>query len=115
MTAAKKAAKKAAPPANPTVTFMGRALEVKVPTPETLVRWAKDISSLEKGGDMDLERLNGLITRMWDVIHGLVVHEADREWLRQGVDRNEISVLTAHSIVSDAAESQQNRAARRAK
>lgn len=121
MTATKKAIPPAvaAMPANRTVLFMDRKIEVKAPTPETLAMWGRDIQKFlntdKKADNTDLVAYADLMDRLWDKLFSIVVSAKDVEWLRKGKDNNDISLLTAHSIMTDAMQVYENRAARRAK
>jgi hypothetical protein len=103
-------------PENRTVEFEGRNIEVKAPSPETLVLWGRDIQAFQKNKTVqDLEVYGNLLDRLWEALLGVVANEEDRQWLREGVKKNEISMMTAHAIMSGAMEAYENRAARRAK
>lgn len=121
MTATKKATPAAVGvmPANRTVTFMDRRIEVKAPTPETLAMWGRDIQKFmqadKKADHTDLVAYADLMERLWDKLFSIVVKQPDRDWLRKGKDNNDISLLTAHQIMSDAMQAYESRAARRAK
>jgi hypothetical protein len=122
MTATKKATPAAAVvvmPASRTVTFMDRRIEVKAPTPETLATWGRDIQRFmdndKKAAHTDVEAYADLMDQLWDKLFSIVVHDEDVEWLRQGIRKNDVSILTAHQIMSDAMQAYENRAARRAK
>jgi hypothetical protein len=97
------------------VTYAGREIEVRQPTPEQMIRWGQSAKAFESEGvDTDFDMLNENLNRLWGVILSVVTRESDREWLCAGRDSGDVSILTAHSIVTDASNAFGNRETRRA-
>ena len=101
------------------VTFLDRPMEVKAPTPETLARWGRDIQKFEQHKNVssaeDMAAYADLVDNLWDALFGLFIHDEDIKWMKEGVKKNDISILNAHTIMTQAAGAYENRAARRGK
>lgn len=121
---AKAEAPVAEPATEPTefVTFLGREIEVRLPTAEQLVAWN---STLTKISGMDesnatMEEAMKAIGRVVRVLDSVVVKDVDKEWLEDGRIDGIVTVENSSQIVIDAIEkfklsAPTNRAARRVK
>ena len=96
-----------------TVTYAGRQIEVRQPTPEQMIRWGRSAKVFE-GENADFDLLDEHVTKLWNVILSVVASEDDRRWLREAADSGDVSILTAHSIVTDASKAFGSRETRRA-
>jgi hypothetical protein len=112
-------------PVNKTVTFKGREIEVKKPTPEQLYAWERLLKKLEvlakEAATVDQART--LLDRCYKIINSVVAKEDDRLFLEDGALDGTVTIEESASIVLDALKVYEdeltpepaNRAARRAK
>lgn len=110
-----------------TVSFQGRDVKVKLPTPEQLLAWERLLGKLEKVSKeaATVDSLKTILNRVTRIIDSVVVEEADREWLEDGRMDGTVTIENASQIVLDALKAYEeagetpagpmNRAARRAK
>jgi hypothetical protein len=110
-----------------TVTFQGREIKVKLPTPEQLLAWERLLAKLEKVSKeaATVDSLKTILNRVTRIIDSVVVSEDDREWLEDGRMDGTVTIENASTIVLDALKAYEedgqtpagpmNRAARRAK
>lgn len=107
------------------VTFLGRKIEVKLPTPEQLIAWDRvlgKLANLDPKAEVSMERAAALLGRLVKVIDAVVMHEEDREWLEDGRMSGTVTSENSSQIVLDAIDlykaempEADNRAARRRK
>lgn len=126
-TKAVKAAVKEAEPAtaeHKTITFLGRKMAVKLPTPDQIVAWESLLRRLKA---LDPETATGeqalkLLSRSNKIVDSMIVSDDDKEWLEDGRIEGTVTTENSQQIVLDALKAYEmdapepdNRAARRAR
>lgn len=105
------------------LTFAGRQLWVKMPSPEQLLVWKRTLKQLQGA---DVEGWNGeqvmkALERTRLIIDSLLVHDTDKEWLDDEMLEGNIKLMETAGIINgtvalfaEAAEKDGNRETRRA-
>jgi hypothetical protein len=105
------------------IDFQGRAMWVKMPSPEQLLVWKRTLKKLQ---DADTEGWNGeqamiALERTRKIIDSVLVNKADVEWLDDEMLAGNVDLLATASIIQKAvdafvaaAEAEGNRETRRA-
>lgn len=105
------------------LTFAGRKLWVKMPSPEQLLVWRRTLKQLQGA---DVEGWNGeqvmkALERTRLIIDSLLVHDTDKEWLDDEMLEGNIKLMETAGIINgtvalfaEAAEKDGNRETRRA-
>jgi hypothetical protein len=105
------------------ITFQGRSMWVKMPSPEQLLVWKRTLQKLQGA---DVEGWNGeqamiALERTRKIIDSVLVNNADVEWLDDEMLAGRVDLLATASIIQmavdafvDAAETEGNRDTRRA-
>lgn len=107
-----------------TITFLGRTMAVKLPTPDQIVAWESLLRRLKA---LDPETATGeqalkLLSRSNRIVDSLIVDDDDKEWLEDGRIDGTVTTENSQQIVLDALKAYEmdapepaNRAARRAR
>lgn len=105
------------------ITFAGRTLWVRMPSPEQLLVWKRTLKKLQ-GADVEgwnAEQVMSALERTRAIIDSVLAHEVDKDWLDDEMlagtiglkDTAQIIQMTVEAFAS-AAEAEGNRETRRA-
>lgn len=106
------------------ITFKGRKLWVKMPTPEQLLVWKRTLKQLQNSdvtAGWNGEQAMRALERTRLIIDSVLVHVVDKEWLDDEMLAGTIGLMDSATIINDtveafvtAAEAEGNRETRRA-
>lgn len=106
------------------ITFNGREIWVKMPTPEQLLVWKRTLGQLQAiqaSNDWNGEQVMRALERTRLIIDSVLVNQTDRDWLDDEMLAGNIGLMETAKIINqtaeafaDAAEAEGNRETRRA-
>lgn len=114
----------AAPTGPKTVTFLGRTMAARLPTPEQIAAWRSILRKLEKMDPKTTtpERSLDAVEMAYDIVDSVLIDDEDVTWLMRGRARGDVTLENSAAIVLDAIKAYEgdkpqpaNRAARRAR
>jgi hypothetical protein len=125
MTEPNEAPEAAAPAPMPEqeITFAGRTLWVRMPSPEQLLVWKRTLRQLQ-GADVsgwNADQVMRALERTRSIIDSVLAHEVDRDWLDDEMLAGTVGLMETAKIITltveafaAAAEAEGNRETRRA-
>lgn len=112
-------------PANKTIVFKGREIEVVQPTHDQLYVWDRVLGKVQDAAQQvkDVDQARRLLNKCDAIINAIIAKESDREWLEDALVGGTVTLEESVQIVVDAIKAYEdelkgepaNRAARRAK
>lgn len=83
------------------IDFEGRAIFVRLPTPEQIVVWQRVVKQLQnlESGEWTGEHLVKVLDRSRRLIDSLLVHPGDVEWLDDEMLDGKVTIVRAATII----------------